>query len=104
MNGTMIARSGRLLTLLALTAGCATDELSSEQQGERLFNDPKSFSSARENAFSCATCHSTARSSGGLRKSGASLRGVVERPSYWGGAENDLLTAINHCVRYFMLS
>lgn len=94
----------RLSALLALTGACATDELSAAQRGQELFNDPRSFSSSPANAFSCATCHdSEPVQGGGIRKPGAQLRGVTARPSYWGGSERDLFTAVSHCVRYFML-
>jgi thiosulfate dehydrogenase len=31
------------------------------------------------------------------------MAGVVNRPSFWGGTEIELLRAVNHCLYYFML-
>src|SRR6185503_19630193 len=69
--------------------------------GEALFSDPKASPSTL-NAFSCATCHVAADDGSGRILPGAALAGAVERPTFWGGQENDLLRAINDCRYYFM--
>lgn len=68
--------------------------------GEFLFGDP-SASPSSINAFSCSTCHTAGGATAELL-TGADLAGVVERPTYWGGSVNDLLTAINACRNHFM--
>jgi thiosulfate dehydrogenase len=70
--------------------------------GKALFSDPKASPSTL-NAFSCATCHaSEANAAMGRILTGAPLAGVTRRPTFWGGQENDLLRAINHCRYNFM--
>ena len=51
----------------------------------------------------CATCHRAGPTPGDDRVlPGAELGGVTERPSYWGGAEVDLLRALGYCQTRFM--
>jgi thiosulfate dehydrogenase len=71
--------------------------------GRALFSDPGA-SPSTINAFSCSTCHSTesAPNAGGRIFAGAPLAGVTERPTFWGGQENDLLRSMNDCRFYFM--
>jgi thiosulfate dehydrogenase len=73
------------------------------EHGADLFHDT-ALPKALFNAYACATCHE-ADGQAGTRTSraGAPLAGVVERASYWGGAEVDLLRAVNYCLRFFML-
>ena len=54
-----------------------------------------------DNAFSCSTCH-TASVGGSRVYPGAPMGGVTSRPTYWGGAEVELLRAVNDCRTYFM--
>jgi thiosulfate dehydrogenase len=84
-------------------SGCAENEFTAVQHGSKLFKD-ETLSSSPNNDFTCSTCHDTHAPGGSGKKTGAALAGVTERPSYWGGAENDLLASINACLRYFMLS
>ena len=78
-------------------------ERSAAERGAALFSDP-ALSRNQFNPFSCATCHATAQHpEAGRRLPGASLDGVVARPSFWGGQEGDLLRSVNHCLRIFML-
>lgn len=86
-----------------LLAGCSGDaEPSLAERGRALFESTK-LSSAPNNPFSCATCHAATPSSNFDRlMPGAPLAGVTERPSYWGGQENDLLDAVNACFEQFM--
>jgi thiosulfate dehydrogenase len=70
--------------------------------GERLFEDPR-LSASRFNAFSCATCHSTAPLGEEARLlPGYTLHGVTTRPPWWGGQELHLLDAVNFCLTSFM--
>jgi thiosulfate dehydrogenase len=91
------------LALFALVSGCDPEPvvvtLSAAEYGEKLFSDP-ALSDAASNRVSCTDCHSTTLETSFL--SGGSLKGVTKRPSYWGGAEIDLLRSINHCRYYFM--
>ncbi len=91
------------LSLFAVLTACDPEPvvvtLSAAEYGEKLFADP-ALSDATSNRVSCADCHATTLESTFL--SGGSLKGVTKRPSYWGGAELDLLRSINHCRYYFM--
>jgi thiosulfate dehydrogenase len=76
------------------------ETITAEQRGAVAFED---VSLGRVgNAVSCADCHDTSGAIGATGKAGAPLGGVVERPSYWGGQEEDLLGAVNHCLFWFM--
>lgn len=71
--------------------------------GRALFSDP-GVSGTDSNPYSCATCHSATGIEGSdIVLTGGSLNGVLNRPSYWGGQEVDLLRAVNACLYYFML-
>jgi thiosulfate dehydrogenase len=73
-----------------------------EERGAELFTSP-ALSGAAFNTFSCALCHEAVPTSDPTIRPGAPLAGAVDRPSYWGGAEIDLLRAVNHCLSSFML-
>jgi thiosulfate dehydrogenase len=96
--------------LLALTA-CEPETVvhvttvrgTAVDHGAALFSDPTASPSPL-NAFSCATCHPSADADPSRIFPGAALAGAPERPSFWGGQENDLLRSINHCRYYFMLA
>lgn len=86
----------RAALAFALLAGCGPIQRTASQHGEDLF---ASTSLGDEKlSFSCATCHEGAAPRQGVTLPGAPLRGATERPSYWGGAELDLLRSINHCL------
>ncbi len=70
------------------------------EHGEALFATPGLGLTKSE--YACTTCHDGASVTPGLRKVGAPLAGVTQRPSFWGGAEVDLLRAVNHCVVDFL--
>ena len=73
------------------------------QHGEELFHDA-TLAKSSANTYSCATCHAaTANEAKGLALSGVPLAGALQRPSYWGGQEVDLLRSINNCLYFFML-
>lgn len=90
--------------LLALAVGCtanAATDAADSARGHALFQS-KTLSSSALNLFSCANCHDPETRDPELIKPGAVLAGVTERPSYWGGQEEDLLSAINDCRSEFM--
>lgn len=96
-----------LLALLAPACGGTETELvtvtaDATAHGKALFSDPAT-SGAPLNAYACATCHVAEPSPSDTRLlAGAPLAGVVDRPTFWGGVETDLLRSINFCRLYFM--
>jgi len=91
-----------LFAVLLLQFGCASEGESPSDRGERLFAS-KALSSSRLNYFSCNDCHDRRPNDQAvLLKTGAQLAGVVDRPSFWGGQEGDLLGAVNACRAHFM--
>ncbi len=97
-----------LAALVVGLCGCssaapAPEHGSAVEHGAALFADA-SVAGTSFNAFSCATCHAAdPASAGDTILVGAPLAGAVRRPSYWNGAELDLLRAANACLYYFML-
>lgn len=92
-----------------LVVGCAEETPepivkhgTAADHGAALFVDP-TVTGTGLNVYSCATCHENGAPDPSRIRTGASLVGVTERPSYWGGQEVDLLRAINACAYYFML-
>jgi thiosulfate dehydrogenase len=93
-------RRGLALSLAGLVlVGCANR--TGAERGEQLFSDP-GVSGSSFNVASCATCHATGDVPAGRILSGGTLRGVLGRPSYWGGAVADPREAIGYCLFYFM--
>lgn len=100
---------GRLFVgalMVSAVAACSgtpeTERRSTVEHGRDLFTTTAAAES-KANRFACATCHATtADSVTGRILSGARLAGAVDRPTFWGGNENDLLRAINQCRYYFM--
>lgn len=93
-----------LVPLGVLLAACKSEEVvrgSARDHGEALFADPGASPSTL-NAFSCASCHATSSAEVGRILPGAPLAGVTARPTFWGGAERDLLPSVNHCRFFFM--
>lgn len=74
---------------------------SAVERGAALFRDPR-LSANTTNAFSCDSCHATTAADA-RKLPGAPLAGVTARPTFWGGAERDLLASVDACLRYFML-
>jgi thiosulfate dehydrogenase len=100
-----VRRAAFALCGLAL-AGCTQEPQvikgTAVEHGEALFSDSDASPSPL-NFFSCATCHvARADEAKGTIFPGAPLAGVIERPTFWGGQENDLLRSINDCLFYFM--
>jgi thiosulfate dehydrogenase len=90
--------------VLVSTLGCTAntdDQRANAARGHELYQS-KGLSSSALNLFSCASCHDEKTRDPELIKPGAVLAGVTERPSYWGGQEEDLLHAINDCRAEFM--
>jgi thiosulfate dehydrogenase len=87
--------------LWASACGGAPRAASAASSGAALFRST-AVSASSLDLFTCATCHDTAPGTSTLIKPGAPLAGAPERPSFWGGQENDLLRSINDCLIYFM--
>jgi thiosulfate dehydrogenase len=93
---------------LGALAGCPDPEVVTEQRtavehGRDLAADPKVGGANGVNELTCLDCHAeSTETAAGL--SGGSLAGATTRPSYWAGQELTLLTSINDCRYYFMLS
>ncbi len=94
--------AARALILVALAAlGCDDGALGAARAGLGWFTRA-SLSSEGENRASCVTCHDTAAAPS--RAVGGTLAGVTARPTFWNGAEDDLLDAVNACLTTFMRS
>ncbi len=98
------------LFTFALVAGCSSDpevkivEGTAIDHGAALFRDPMA-SGQKLNPYACSTCHEAETGDAGdAILPGAPLAGAVSRPSFWGGEQLDLLSAINDCRYYFMLA
>jgi thiosulfate dehydrogenase len=88
------------LILVVLSAGCRTE--TALQRGSELFNDPNA-ANIPSNVFSCGTCHSVLPDGDPNRiNAGYSLANTLNRPSWWGGAYDDPLDAVNECWVEFM--
>jgi len=87
------------LVLAVLLVACAPR--TAAERGEVDFSDP-GFAQSAANAVSCATCHSEGAPPSDRILAGGSLRGALERPSYWNGTVLDPLVATNDCLYYFM--
>jgi thiosulfate dehydrogenase len=87
-----------------LLAACSGGEPATEGDAERgweLF-ESGALSDSAANIYRCSTCHEAYPSGGARVYPGAPLAGVTERPSFWGGQENDLLRSLDACRNYFM--
>jgi thiosulfate dehydrogenase len=87
-----------VLVALALAA-CAPR--TSVERGEQLFSDA-SLAGSDVNRASCATCHATDALPSDRMPPGGTLRGVMGRPTYWGGIVVEPRDAVNACLYYFM--
>ena len=93
-----------LLPLLLAALGCSEAEnVTPEEHGRDLFTSSE-LSPSQLNNYSCATCHLSREVADPRVRPGATLAGATERPSFWGGQENDLLRSINACRSYFMVA
>lgn len=98
---------GTSLLAVLTAAGCSKTDTevvhgTALDHGRAIFSDPEA-SPYPLNLFSCATCHRATDDPADPRiLPGAVLAGATERPSFWGGRENDLLRSVNHCRTYFM--
>lgn len=95
----MRTRSAHATALLfaSLLAGCAQSAL---DRGAALYSDP-GLSQSPSNFLACANCHA-ATVPADRRYPGYPMAGATARPSYWGGAYNNLLDAVNECYVEFM--
>ncbi len=95
----------RLPLLAALVlSGCRPASMAAAHHGERLFHDAR-LSSCSFNSYSCDTCHTTSpEPEAGRLPVGGTLHGVAFRDGFFGGAETDLLEAVNVCFTRFMRS
>jgi thiosulfate dehydrogenase len=85
--------------MLSVVAGCTGTAV---DHGEALFEDP-AVTGSDASPYACSTCHEAVQGDAGdLILPGAVLAGVVDRSSYWGGQEIELLRSVNHCLYYFM--
>ncbi|HEY3494237.1 MAG TPA: c-type cytochrome [Polyangiaceae bacterium] len=85
-------------------SACSSDPVPAEaaaERGRELFASG-ALSESSLNFYRCVTCHDDHPVSAAVRKAGAALAGAVDRPTYWGGQEDDLLRAVNACRTYFM--
>lgn len=103
LHGVVAALAGA-----ALVASCADPEpeivhRTAAEQGKVLFADP-SISHAQINPVACADCHAERAGDSAKKLPGAPLAGVTKRDSFWGGQENTLIGAVNHCLYYFMVA
>lgn len=97
-----LARS--LLPWLATSGLACAPPLDPIERGRALVAS-KALSPSTLNVYTCLDCHAeNADDSSGRILPGAPLAGATERASFWGGQENDLLSAINACRSVFMLS
>lgn len=93
-----------LIFLGATLVACSDDAPAEEDRvaaGRALF-ESRNLSDSTLNRYSCKTCHDADTLDPTKKKPGAMLAGVTERPTFWGGQENDLLRSLNACRRYFM--
>jgi thiosulfate dehydrogenase len=107
----MIRASFFMASAALVLLGCESEGVeatvvhgSAVDHGRALFSDPGASPSTL-NAFACATCHRAESDATDSRiLPGAVLAGVTLRSSFWAGAENDLLRAVNACRTYFMVA
>lgn len=91
-----------MLSFLALpSGGCGPEP--AQERGQALASDPR-LSPSPSNVFSCTTCHSVTATPADETRTlpGPSLRGALERPSFWGGGLHYVLDAVNQCFVDFM--
>jgi thiosulfate dehydrogenase len=100
--------TARILTLRALAAlvvvvalGGACGPVSGRDAGAALFRDPR-VSRSQFNDVSCATCHDDGTADPQAILPGGSLVDVVFRPSWWGGQEPTLKSAVDACLVQFL--
>lgn len=99
-----IVRAARWLSGASLCLGCSGSAEAPEsavERGRQLF-ETNALSDSGLNAYACKTCHEEHPSGGSRIYPGAPLAGATERPTFWGGQENDLLRSLDACRTYFM--
>jgi thiosulfate dehydrogenase len=97
-RGLLPAAAWLALSTAACGDGDRVEHVPAAARGEALFRR-----GLTDNELTCATCHRARHEPRDERVlPGADLAGVTERPSYWGGAESDLLRAVGYCQTRFM--
>jgi thiosulfate dehydrogenase len=92
-----------VVPLLSALACSEADDVTPVERGRELFVS-RELSPSQLNNYSCAVCHLSQPIENPFIRPGATLAGATERPSFWGGQENDLLRSINACRSYFMVA
>jgi thiosulfate dehydrogenase len=97
--GGNFGRAVVLSTLGVLLQACGP--LPAEQRGQALASDPR-LSPSPSNVFACTSCHAVSDGPDPRLLPGYSLRGALNRPSFWGGDLHYDLDAVNQCLVDFM--
>jgi thiosulfate dehydrogenase len=87
------------MVLLVFAACSGPETLTAADQGRELMSDSRTTTNTPLNVFRCTSCHAVDAKP---FLPGAPFRGMVARPSYWGGEQTDLLASINLCRFLFM--
>lgn len=90
-----------LAAVLLVLPGCPAEEVPAVERGRELMFD-SDVSPSGLNHFACATCHVVDSTPARLRYAGYSLLGVAKRRTFYGGAEDRLLDAVNFCIVQYM--
>lgn len=100
-------RAAAIVTAVVLAAACTacggeTTEVvvTAEERGAERFADPGLGRVG--NVVACIDCHATTVPAAPTGQPGAHLVNVTRRPTTWGGEEDVLLDAVNHCLFWFM--
>jgi thiosulfate dehydrogenase len=88
-----------LFATALLGAGCGPTP--AVDRGQALFAS-SSLSRSPSNVFACATCHTPTAGDPSHILPGYTLHDVTSRPSWWGGAYDAPLDAVNECLYEFM--
>jgi len=97
---------GAFLALLPLVLACSAEIQAPEsaaERGQALF-ESGALSDSSLNVYACSTCHEAQPTGSSQIFPGAGLAGATERPSFWGGQENDLLRSLDACRSCFMFA
>jgi len=96
------AASLSVVAIALATPGCDPGEISAVERGRDLMDDPD-VSPSSLNHFACTTCHALTETQPATRRlAGYTLAGVAKRKTFYGGAEDRLLDAINFCIVQYM--
>lgn len=93
-------RSLLLLTLCVSACGGTGEMVDASSRGAELAASP-ALSGSSFNQLSCTDCHAVDEGDERILP-GYPLLGAASRPSFWGGYEPDLKSAVDFCLVYFM--